>query len=179
MKLGFKGVTPENWLEQDGAAAPWVRVNVIDGTSHPTTGADWIASVNAITLAENVNEQVVTLFEFAKRALGYGHFYYPLFTLVSHQVARVADIAVDVLFDDLQLTPKPRSFDRRIVILRERWLIDDEMFCRLDAMRLRRNRVTHGSFCEIIMPTHAIMEIRWAAELISALPWPALTSTST
>lgn len=178
MSSGVKSVTPENWLEQDGAAAIWVNLDMRDGTVRPTTGEDWIKSVNTIRLDPVVPIEVADLFEFAKGGLGYGYFYYPLFTLVTQQLLRVADIAIEVLFDSLAIKPKPRSLDRRIVILRERWLIDDDQYFMLDLLRYMRNSATHGSSRTIMMPTGAIRDISWVADLISNLPWPGRSSTS-
>ena len=171
-KGGVKGVTVENWLVQDPVMVPWTRVNMVDGSSRPTTGEDWILSVNAVMLAPHVPDEIHDLFEYAKGAMGYGYFYYPLFTLVAQQLLRVADIAVDVLFDKLAVVPKPKSLDRRIVILRERWLIDDEQYFLFDMLREMRNRATHDPTRTILMPPHAIEDIHWIAEMISGLPWP-------
>jgi hypothetical protein len=143
-----------------------------DGTSRPTTGEDWITDVVAINVGDQVPEDVATLFDFAKGALGYGYYYYPLFTLATQQLLRVADIAVDELFKALAIERKPLSLVRRLAILYERRLISDEQYRMLDILRNMRNSATHGSSPTIMIPTQAVRDMRWIADLISGLPWP-------
>ena len=116
--------------------------------------------------------EVRNAFEFAKGGLGYGYFYYPLVTIVGQQVLRVADFAIDQLLLNLNITPKPRSFARRLQRLYKDGLINDALLHRWDALRNLRNSATHPDFQHFWLPADAVRTFRLVGEMISALPWP-------
>ena len=145
--LGFKLTTVENWLEPDPLMAALVNHNHSTGLVRPTQGTDWIAYVARTPLDEHVPFEVWAAFNFAAGAIGYAYFYYPLLTVVSQQALRVADFAVDQLFEAMGKT-KVNSLARRLKILRVEGLISEGEFHRWDGIRRLRNKATHPAWQE-------------------------------
>lgn len=169
----FKNVTVDNWLEPDPLYAGLVNLNKVDGTISATTGADWIRYMDGHRLAAEVPEEVRHAFDFAAGAVGYSYFYYPILTLVAQQELRIADFAIDKLFDARGITPKPQSFKRRLEILHKRGLLSDGEFGRWDAIRNLRNHSTHPPWQQNWGHAMSLEIVKAVAEAISDLPWTA------
>jgi hypothetical protein len=172
MSSRFKSVTTENWLDPDPLYEHLVKRDKRDGSIHPIDGRDWIEIVNAVHLDDRVPEDVRDAFWFTVGAVGYSYFYWPLLTLVAQQTLRVADFAVDRLFDTLALQPKPRSFARRLVRLRDLRYLDATGYRRWDALRNLRNESTHPSFQQNWGHSMSLELVRTVADSIKGLPWP-------
>jgi len=170
---GFKQVTVENWLEPDPLYAGLVNLNRVDGTTSPTTGADWLRFLDYARLSAPVPDVVRRAFDFAAGAVGYSYFYYPLLTLVAQQELRVADFAIDKLFDERAITPKPSTFYDRLVALHRQGLLSDASFHQWDAFRKLRNHSTHPPWQQNWGHAMSLQLVKDIAKAISALPWPA------
>jgi hypothetical protein len=155
----FKHVTISNWLLADGAPATAVG------------GTDWIEYVNSLTFAPGVPRDVYEAFQSAAGAIGYAYFYYPIFTLASQQILRVADFAVDKVLE-MHRMPKPRSFAERLELLKSARLISATAFHRWDGIRRLRNEATHPQWQEHWGESMSLRMIGIVAEAISTLPWP-------
>ncbi len=173
MNRGFKIVTPENWLDPDPLSGLIVKLDRRDGSVQPVDGRDWIAYVNAVQLSEQVPRKVRDAYDFAIGAVGYGYFYYPLFTLVVQQVLRVADFAVACLFGIRLDLPKPRkrTFEARLAALGTAGYLGDVGFTRWDAIRRLRNSATHPEWQQT-WGHSALDQVRIIGQMISELPLP-------
>ncbi len=172
MSRGFRIVTTENWLDPDPLSGSIVRMDHRDGSVHPVDGRDWIRYVNSVPLADTVPQKIRDAFDFVIGAVGYGYFYYPVFTIVVQQVLRVADFAVAHLFSVRPDLPKPpkRTFEGRLLALKDAGYLDDIAFTRWDAIRRLRNSATHPEWQQT-WGHSGLAQIRVMSELISALPW--------
>lgn len=153
----FKRTTPDNWLDPDPQL----------------TGEDaraWIRYVNALKFDAAVPDDVCEAFVFAVGAIGYAHFYSPVLTLVSHQVLRVADFALDRFFDRCAME-KPRTFGERLERMKSDGLLTGPEYNRWDGIRRLRNDATHPDYQAGWNPTMALRTIEATVTAISALPW--------
>lgn len=181
----FKLTTADNWLDPDPLCTLLYKLDHRDGSVSPMDGRDWINYVNRIPLGGLVPQEVRDAYEFPRGAVGYGYFYYPLFTLVMQQMLRVADFAVQRLFELRDDLPKPRrqNFDSRLRVLRDSGFLtggsipevqaqtrEPGSFTRWDAIRRLRNSATHPEWQQTW--GHNLEQIRNIAELLSTLPWP-------
>jgi len=171
MTSKFKKVTAENWLDPDPLYAHLVKRDKRDGAIYPMDGRDWIELVNTIEFDECVPEDVREAFWFTLGAVGYSYFYWPLLTIVAQQSLRIADFAVDKLFDALALRPKPRSFAERLRRLHDLGYLDDAEYNRWEGLRILRNHSTHPTFQENWGPM-SLETVRIAADASARLPWP-------
>jgi len=171
-KPSFKDVSAENWLEPDPLMAVMVNRDRRDGSISSVIGTDWIRFVNDLPVSPSVPQEVHTAFMFATGAIGYAYFYYPIFTIVSQQVLRVADFAVDKLFERLGLKPI-LSFERRLATLRQQGLLTEAQANRWGGIRHLRNKATHPAWQQNWGLAMSLDMIRIVAEAISDLPWPS------
>lgn len=168
---GFKQTTVENWLEPDPLMGALVNIDVRDGSVIPVEGTDWIHFVNELSISHAVPQEVQQAFRFATGAIGYAYFYYPMFTIISQQVLRVADFAIDKLFDARGMK-KPHSFERRLAILADNGLLNEMEAEHWDGLRRLRNSATHPAWQQNWGLGMSLDLIRVVAEAISNLPWP-------
>ncbi len=165
----FKRVTPENWLDAD----PSMNVSDVRDEAVHVEAQGWIAFVNGLHLSPFIPEDVREAFHFATGAVGYAYFYSPIFTLMSQQILRVADFAIDRLFDRRGIVPKPERFSERIAVLAKRGLLSEAEANRWDGIRRLRNSATHPKFQEDWGQGMSFELIRTVATAIGNLPWNA------
>jgi len=177
MARGFKFVTPKNWLEPDRVSSLLVKLDHRSGMVTSVDGRDWISFVNDLKLNDTVPVKVRDAYEFTIGAIGYAYFYYPLFTIVTEQVLRVADFAVAHLFALRSDLPKRKTFQARIEALRALNYLDEASYTRWDAIRNLRNRSTHPEWQQTWGPS-SLDTIRVCVELVSNLPWSYDANTS-
>lgn len=156
-QTNFKRTTPDNWLDPDPQSA------------HDDP-RDWIRRVNALKFDAAVPDDVCEAFVFAVGAIGYAHFYGPILTLVSHQVLRVADFALDRFFDRRAME-KPRTFGERLERMKSDGLLSGPEYNRWDGIRRLRNAATHIDDRTGWNQTMALRTIEATVTAISALPW--------
>jgi len=167
-KLGFKEITPSNWLERDDILRGFVRMSS-DGQSQPITGDEYLRNILRPKLLESVPTDVQALFEVARGAMAYGYFFYPLYTLAAEQLFRVAEAAVAHRCKALEASKSTKTFAQRI-----NWLINDGIiprskFSRWGAIRKLRNAASHPERQSIFMPGNAIGLLEGVAEDINSL----------
>ncbi len=132
---------------------------------------DLLRPILKVTLVEPVPFDVRRTFFFARNAMCYGFWYYPLITMGSQQILRVADYATEVAGSANGLTPH-RNFRPRIDQLITAGVIDAahlqtwEVICRF------RNTSTHPAWQQIWGIPQTIQVVRTVADAIQALRWP-------
>lgn len=87
-KLGFKKLSRENWRVADPVWGLFYHPEAVADPLDPL-----VADFLAVHLDCNVPLQIAQMFEVARGALVYGVMFYPLMTLGSEQICRVADAA--------------------------------------------------------------------------------------
>jgi hypothetical protein len=166
---GFKMVDEMNLLAPDplmGSMA--TRENDV---VRPMIPNDLLQPILAVTLEERVPFEVRRAFFFARNAMCYGYWYYPLITLGSQQLLRVADYATEVAGSVNGLTPH-RNFRPRIDQLVAAGVIDSanrgtwELICRF------RNKATHPEWQQIWGIPQTLNVVRAVANEITAMRWP-------
>ncbi len=86
-------MTADNVLDTDPVVATMVTLNKSTGEVRPQAPEDWVRLVMGIGLDAKVQLEVRKMFTFTQGAMSYGHWYYPLRTLIAHDLLRVADYA--------------------------------------------------------------------------------------
>lgn len=167
-KHGFKEIDSDNWLEPDPIMKGFVRFDPVSGSIH-MEGPDWVNALLEPGLSETVPDDVQALFEVARGAMVYGFFFYPLYTLSSEQLYRVAETAVKQKCIQLRETEGIRSFARRIKWLHAVGVIPDSDLIRWEAIRNLRNVASHPDKQSIITPGNAIGTLERLSELINSL----------
>jgi hypothetical protein len=170
----FKEVSPSNWTERDPINEIFAMPDKLG--MRQMTGDDWAGLFLGVELAANVPEPVQHLFLVARNTLPYGHFFYPLYTLGSEQLYRVADAAALHRYRDLG-GPKTKrgndpAFKARISWLREHGVIADEHAQRWDGFRELRNHASHADMQSIFTPGNAYTMLRAVVECVNALHAP-------
>jgi len=131
--MGFKRLTPENWLEPDSV----MRV-------FRYSAGEWVHDIVAIRLSEEVPLEIRKLFAAARGALCYGYFFYPLYALASEQLSRVAEAAVGRKYEAVGGTnPEKTSFKRKLDHLQREGLITGPDVVWWGAIRELRNAASH------------------------------------
>jgi hypothetical protein len=143
------------------------------------TGDDWAGIFLGVELAARVPEPIQHLFLVARNTLPYGHFFYPLYTLGSEQLYRVADAAALHRYRDLG-GPKTKrgedpTFKTRIVWLQQRGVIADEHTSQWEGFRELRNATSHADMQSLFTPGNAYTMLRAVAECVNALYAPPNT----
>lgn len=168
MASGIKALTTENWLQPDPTSTIFVQMSRADGSLRSMAGEDWAALFLGPSLDDKVPEEVRKLFEVARGAMTYGYFFYPLFTLASEQLYRVAEAAVSEKCALLG-GPKRSSFQDRIKFLLDRNVIADVDFPRWNAIRLLRNMSSHPQRQDILPPGVVATTLHLMAERLNSL----------
>ncbi len=167
-RFGFKKLTPANWLQPDTPSTIWTRREP-DGTMHPVEGDDWVRSILKPQLTETVPDEVQRLFEVARSALAYGYFFYPLYTLGTDQLHRVAEAAVTHKCRAIGAPSKIRTFEKKVQYLMDLHFIPKSEETRWNGIRGSRNESSHADHQSIMPPTVAIRTVKIIADQINAL----------
>lgn len=122
--LVFKEITIHNWLQPDEVLSYFKKIRP-NGTIEPVTGEDYLQSALAPKLLPVVPEDIHGLFEVARGAIVYGYFFYPLYTLATEQLFRVAEAALTHKCKQLSVSKSMRPFNVRIKLLVERGIISN------------------------------------------------------
>lgn len=177
--LGIKIITHENWMSPD----PLMKNLVIlenDKISIMSAG-DWAISILKPKLSETVPLEIHKLFEVARGSMLYGYFFYPLFTLASEQLFRVAEAAISEKCKQIT-TDKigKNTFKDKIDHLNKDKFFSDEEYTKWNSLRNLRNIASHPNEQKILPPGIALEFIFNISELINNLftPMPDLTSTT-
>ena len=130
---------------------------------------DCVPLVMGVALDEKVPLEVRRTFVFAQGALCYGHWYYPLLTLISHDLLRIADFAMVAACRERQIGA--RTFEKRIAALITAGAIsaqDEQMWTEL---RKERDRATHPASQSIYGFSMAFDVLKVVRELINRIDW--------
>lgn len=169
--LRFKILTIDNFLEPDSTLSAIVSVNMRDGSTRQLSAEDWARRMLAVELAEQVPVEVRRLFAVARGSLLYGFYFYPLFTLGTEQLFRVAEAAVRHKCQELGLKSRKKypDFYDFVGLLIGQGIIPSENEGRWDTLRNLRNLVSHPEDQNIFSPGIAIDLLRGVAADISEL----------
>jgi hypothetical protein len=170
----FKEVTPRNWAERDPINENFVMPDKRGWRR--MTGDDWAGLFLGVELVAHAPEPVRNLFLVARNTLPYGHFFYPLYTLGSEQLYRVADAAALHRYRDLG-GPKTKhgrdpTFGGRIRWLREHGVITEDHVPQWEGSRELRNHASHPDMQSIFTPGNAYTMLHAVAECVNALYAP-------
>jgi hypothetical protein len=168
--LGFKKLTPENWLEAEEIMSVFVRLSLTDGSTSNITGEEWAARFLKPQLTPSVPIEVFKLFEVARGSIAYGYFFYPLFTLAAEQLLRVAEAAVSAKCSHLGAPRrKTTTFQQKLMYLRDENVLSQHEYEEWDDLRELRNSASHPKKQSIIMPKDALTILVWVAERVNTL----------
>jgi hypothetical protein len=159
-KLPFKEIGVHNWLQPDPVVLHFA------GTERVT---DYVGTVLAPRLSEDVPEDIRNLFEVARAAMLYGYLFYPLYTLAMEQLFRVGEAAVAVKCKQLGAPKDKKKFTDRIDWLAERGVFDRSRFSAWHTLRRMRNSASHPDRQSIVTPGPAIGMLGAVAADINAL----------
>ena len=165
--MHLKRITAANWLEADAWGG-----SAVDG-------AALIGSVEgAVRFGPDVPADVCQAFWSAAGAVGYAQFYAPVLTLVSQQVLRVADFALERFCIQKKSVVDREPFFARLKRLRAADLIGPQQYHRWDGLRGLRNAATHPRFVEQLSSAMALDLIATVAAAINALPWTSVKAST-
>jgi len=166
--LGFKKLTEDNWLEPDEILKSFVRLTP-DGQSRSIAEEEHLGYILRPVLIESTPSEVKGLFEVARGAMAYGFFFYPLYTLASEQLFRVAEAAVAHKCRSMRAPEKARTFKQRIDWLLERGAVPKSEATRWDAIRKLRNSASHPDRQSILTPGNGMRLLEDIARQINLL----------
>ncbi len=163
-KFGFKEITPNNWLEPD-------REFVKSSPNGQTTlaGEDYLSYILRLNLHESVPSDAQALFEVARGAMAYGYFFYPLYTLATEQLFRVAEAAVAHKCSALRAPKLKEEFKKRIDWLVKESIIPQSKSGLWEAIRNFRNIASHPKEQNIFTPAHTLGMLEPVASQINSL----------
>jgi len=167
--LGFKQLTVENWLEKDRVNSYFVKLSLVDGHIRPIDGDDRVRALLAHSLKASVPVEVRRLFEVARGALAYGFYFYPLYTLASEQLFRVAEAAVTQKCRAIGIKLKKNNFEQKIEHLYAAGMISNQERDSWHSIRKTRNLVSHPRFQNIIAPASALDLLEHIAARVNTL----------
>lgn len=169
-KLGFKEITPENWLEPDKLSS--VFVTTTDGrTIEPITGQGWVQRIFKPKLEATVPFEIQRLFEVARGTMVYGYLFFPIYTLSIEQLFRVIDTSVTL---KCKLLSAPQKTVKGKLEAKVNWLIDGKFIPETEGEELHRfrklrNSSSHPNNQSIIYPTMALNLLSSIVTIINSL----------
>jgi hypothetical protein len=160
IELGFKRLTPENWLQIDP---------IIDMLGWSEYGEEWLAMTMKPQLSERVPSAIHKLYEAARAAMCYGFYFYPLYTLATEQLLRVGEAAIAERCAQLNAPASVRTFNERIHFLES--ALPPVLFdsARWHGLRRLRNEASHPKQQTILSPGMAIPAVEGLALLLNQL----------
>jgi hypothetical protein len=161
-----KKLTPENWLEGDGAACHWVRTR--DGVVTRMTAKQWGEVFLRPALERSVPLEVQEFLDVARSLLCYGYFFYPLYTLGTAQLYRVLEAALFLRCDALK-APKKQTFTEMVAWLHARGVIEAERVKQWDTGRKFRTAAPRPGTQRVGDPPIAAHNLEITVGLINAL----------
>jgi hypothetical protein len=132
LDLGFKRLTPENWLRTDPTR------EFFGGTPQ-----EWAEEVLRPQLGAHVPRPIHRMFETARAAMAYAGFFNPLYALGYEQLFRVSEAAAKLRCEQLG-GPHKRTFSEVVGWLVERGVIDEWHVTLWPQLVKARNVTTHS-----------------------------------
>ncbi len=179
INLGIKVITHENWMNPDPLMKNLTMFQ--DNKISIMSAEDWVISILKPKLLETVPLEICKLFEVARGSMLYGYFFYPLFTLASEQLFRVAEAAISEKCKQITADKMgKKTFKDKVDRLNKDKLFSDEEYTKWSSLRNLRNMASHPNEQTILPPGIAFEFIVNISELINSLftPIPDLTSTA-
>jgi len=170
--LRFKQLTVENYQEADPTLTPFVRMSGKDGSIRTLSEADWAEKVLAVELSEQVPLEVRRLFAVARGAFLYGFFFYPMYTLGTEQLFRVAESAVNGKCRDVGVSAerlRKLNFKEKVERLIKKGVIQPNVQRRWEALWELRGMTSHPEDQTGLLAYTAIDELRRIAADINGL----------
>jgi len=159
--LGFKRVTPENWLSSDET---WRN---IVGYMDEEDFAGWYAEVAAFELA-NAPKEVEALFAVAKTTFVYAWLFYPFLAVAADHLYKVLEAAARLKCVALGLESR-MSLDRTITALHKQGALSDDQARDWHTIRHLRNHASHPYFQTIQPPNMAVSALSDAHRMLNEL----------
>jgi hypothetical protein len=166
--LGFKELTPENWLVPDSTMRGFVRLSS-DGKVHSISGEEWFRDILQPQIREAVPIEIRKLFEVARGAMAYGIFFYPIYTLGIEQLHRVVESAVTYKYKAIGAPSSVDTFKKKTEWLIENDAIPKSESIHWEGVRGLRNIASHPKMQSIYMPIEALRFVESAARDINSL----------
>jgi len=163
---GFKQLTPDNWLEEDPVMAMFVGVSRTGGIVK-ASGEDRLRSLLSTQLSDSVPKDIQSIFEVARGAMAYGHFFYPLYSLGTQHLYRALEAAITHRFRMDGGSIETRSLKGKLDWLYKHGRLGDRS--EWEAIRYLRNASSHPDFQHVVPPGMVSFEFRDAAARINGL----------
>jgi hypothetical protein len=180
---GIKSLTVDNWRSVDPMSVLLVELDAATERPRPITPDSWAEWFLEPELDPTVPDKVRIMFNVARGAILYGCYFYPLYTLGTEQLYRVADAATWHRCRQLgkplpAARPERETFAERVAWLVDQGAIVDAWWWDSPAdpevgVRMARNLTSHATFQQLDMPDNALAELRYVAERINELFSPA------
>ena len=168
--LGFKTLTPENWLEPEAVMSIFVTLSLKDGSTSPISADGWIERIGRPQLDPAVPVEILKLFEVARGSMAYGYFFYPLYTLAGEQLYRVAETAASTKCKLLGAhSRRVKRFEDKIAFLQQQNVISQQDWIWWDSIRHLRNFASHPERQSILMPYDVLTSLAGVAKHINQL----------
>lgn len=147
-QYGFKEITSDNWLEPDP-----IMVTAFSGL----TGEERVRELMSVELHESVPFEVRRLFAVARGVACYGYLFYPIYTLASEQMTRVAETAVRYKYRiEGGIKHKKTSYKQKLAYLQEQGMIPERDAIWWSAIKDMRDDASHPQDHVPAMPQDAI-----------------------
>ena len=166
--FGFKQLTVDNWLEIDSTVTVFATL-LPDGRTETITAKEWARRILEPQIDETVAFEVRRLFEVARGTMLYGYLFYPIYTLATEQVSRVAETAVLHKCQTMDAPKKIKTFNQQINWLTESAIITNEAAAKWHIIRGFRNDSSHPKDQTIFAPSNAIGILQFITEQINFL----------
>jgi len=128
-----------------------------------------VKSFTDIRVSDAVPTELQILFEFAKGAMVYGLFFYPLYTLGWEQLSRVFEAAVTTKVSLLEPSLSESPLAKKVQWLKERGHLPASEVDKYDLFRQWRNRVAHPKAHTLVGPPDARRMLREMRDLLDYL----------
>jgi hypothetical protein len=180
---GIKDLTVDNWHSIDPMSVLLVELDAATGHPRPITPERWAEWFLEPQLNPKVPGEVRTMFNVARGAMLYGCFLYPLYTLGTEQLYRVADAATWHRCRQLGKPLPAAGANHETLASRVKWLVGQGAIVNASwwghgpanpgGVRMVRNLTPHSTFQQLDLPGTALTQVRQVADRINELFVPA------
>jgi hypothetical protein len=178
---GIKNLTLDNWQSIDPTSVLLIELDTATGRPLPITPDRWAEWLLEPQLDPSVPGTVQTMFNVARGAMLYGSFFYPLYTLGTEQLYRVADAATWHRCRQLGKPLPAAGPNRETFADRVTWLVGQGVISNASwwghghgpanpgGVRMVRNLTSHSTFQQLDLPSTAVIQVRQVADQINEL----------
>jgi hypothetical protein len=167
--LGFKNISPENWLKPDPMTQDFAQQLEPDMGTRPLSGEELLHEIFQPQLSPSVPLEIRKLFEVARGAMVYGYYFYPLFSLAIEQLYRVLEAAVINKCNAMGVPHSRDSYAKKVDWLIEQGVISQDQSKRWIASTKLRNFSSHPEMQSIYMPLEALKSFEILTDQINKL----------